>query len=201
MNCVVVDNWFADPMAERKAALAATYHDIEHRGLNYRGISPVEDAKSFQRIEEAVGHKLPKRECIYRRYLPEYKNETHIHNDCLIATFTGIVFLTPPEHCKGGLAMWKHKALGWEAQPDQETLRRLGLVGADEYFKQVYQDGFDEKRWEMTDYVPMAFNRMVIFWGPRFHSRYPKDPPGTNMDDCRLIKVFFAMVSDEGQAV
>jgi len=200
MNHIVIDNFLSDPKTERELALSAEYHDIEHRGLNYRGISPVEDPSSFERIEKAVGMKLPKRECIYRRYLPEYKNETHIHNDCLIATFTGICFLTPPEHCKGGLAFWKHRALGWEAQPMPEAHLRFGFKD-DDYYLQVHKDGFDEDRWKMVDYVPMQFNRMVIFWGPRYHSRYPKDPPGTGMKDCRLIKVFFGMVGDESPAV
>lgn len=194
MSHIVVNNFFKDPMAERKAALAAEYSQIEHNGLQYSGISPCSDNSSFKRIEKLLGTKLPVRECIYRRYLPEYKNETHIHNDCLIATFTGIVFLTPPEHCKGGLAFWKHRALGWKAQPTAEDVASFGFKN-DAYSLQVYQDGFDEDRWEMIDYVPMAFNRLVLFWGPMYHSRYPKDPPGTGMDDCRLIKVFFGKVA------
>jgi len=192
----VVENWFEDPKKERETALSSQYKDIDHNGLMYRGICKQTDDQGFQKIEEATGQKIPKRECMYRRYLPEYKNETFIHNDVLIATFTCIVFLTQPEHCNGGLAFWKHALLGWQSQPVKEDADRYGI--GDEYWKLVYQDGFDEKKWEMTEYIPMGFNRAVIFWGPMFHSRYPQAPIGTEFNDCRLIKTYFGMVGDDG---
>ncbi len=51
----------------------------------------------------------------------------------------------------------------------------------------IVEDGLDPTKWEMTDFVPMAYNRCVAFQSKHYHSRWP----ATNLKNERLIKVFF----------
>lgn len=190
-----VPNFFADPMHERELALKATYTSEVHNGLTYNGVSEVSDPESVAKIAKLVGVPgFSEVRCGYRRYLKEDKQDTYIHNDVLISDFTLVVFLTLPQDCHGGLAFWRHKMSGWENQPTPEQLAHSGLPNKQEIWDQIYREGADEDLWEMNYYVPMHFNHGVLFWGPKFHSRYPKEWPGESIETARLIKVFFCKV-------
>lgn len=191
LKTFVIDDFLKDPYGERERALAASYDTITHRDITYRGISLTKDPESEARIAQFLGFKDGQWEVFWRRYLENEENETYIHNDVLIGQYTGILFLSKPEDCKGGLAFWKHKLYGWAAHPPMQEVAARGLKDTQELWDSVFQDGFDESKWEMIDYVPMYFNRLVLFWSPRFHSRYPKKAFGTEIGNARLIKTFF----------
>jgi hypothetical protein len=188
LSAKVIDGFFEDPALELQTALDQKYVAVEHNGLFYEGICRTHDLNSINKIEKIVGCGFQTSTCMWRQYLPHYESKTWIHSDILIASFTAIVFLTPPELCHGGVAFWKHKALGWEAHPSKEVCESLGIYD-DDYFKQIYKDGFNEAMWEMVDYVPMYNNRAVIFQGGKYHSRYPQKDTSS-----RLIKVFFCKI-------
>jgi hypothetical protein len=190
----VIENYLPDPDKERAAAIAAIYKPEEHNGLNYRGISKVEDPENYERIKKILGLGEQENEswtCFWRLYLANEESETFIHSDCQIGTCTSMVFLNTPEQCKGGVAFWRHKLYGWDKQPSTQQVEALGLQDTKEFWESVWQDGFDERKWEMIDYVPMDYNRMVMFDSNRFHSRYPKKAFGKDINDGRLVKVFF----------
>ena len=194
MRVHVIENFLENPAEERARALEATYQTVEHNGLNYRGIAETEDDASCRKIKRVLfgdENAAGSFRVIWRRYLENEENETYIHNDCLIANFTAILFLNPPGQAKGGIAFWKYRPFQWHQQPTPSEIAERGLQDTPELWERVYQDGFDEAKWEMTDYVPMAFNRLVLFHSPRFHSRYPKQAFGTELGNSRLIKVFF----------
>jgi hypothetical protein len=66
-----------------------------------------------------------------------------------------------------------------------------GLRDTPELWENVHKDGFDSFKWEMVDYVPMYFNRLILFLSVRYHSRFPKEPTGNDPATCRMIKTFF----------
>lgn len=188
----VLDNFLLDPEGERARALEGTYKTIGHNALTYRGISLCEDLDNQARIANYLGHSgAGKWEVFWRRYLKSEKNETYIHNDCIIGQYTCILFLNTPEQCKGGTAFWMHKLYKWFMNPSIGDMDCLGLRDTPEFFRALLQDGFDESKWEMIDYVPMQFNRLIIFPSSRFHSRYPQEAFGDDTESGRLIKVFF----------
>lgn len=191
MQLQVIDNFFEDPAKEREQALEATYQTIEHNTLKYRGISFVEDAAAVSKIEKLTGSKLEAR-VMYRRYLENEENETYIHSDVDIGTYTAIAFLNPPEQCFGGTAFWRHRQHKWIGQPKtpEEILEGHGEDTL-EFWAKIYRDGFDESKWIMRRCVPMRYNRLIIFPSHWFHSRYPKKAFGTEIGNSRLIKVFF----------
>lgn len=188
----VIDNFFDDPELERAKALVSEFKDTEHNGMTYGGICQVQDDASFSKIQSALSlADASSKECFYRRYLPGQESVDFIHNDSLIGTFSAIAFLNSPEQCNGGLAFWRHKLLGWDQHPNAQQCTAMGLLDKDPWFQRVFEDGHREELWEMTDYVPMKFNRCVVFYSPTFHSRYPKEAIGSEAADCRLIKTFF----------
>lgn len=194
MKVWVHDDFLISPHGEREKALAGNYRAIDHNGLLYNGICETEDPESVARIEQMTENKFSEVRTIYRRYIAEEVKETYIHSDVMIGTFTGILFLNPPEQCSGGTAFWKHREYGWEHHPTPHQLQAAGLENTDDLWKRIHQEGFDESKWELTEMVPMRFNRLILFWSPRYHSRYPQVSFGTNLNDARLIKVFFLKV-------
>lgn len=195
MKLLVIDNFLSDPMKERERALQADYRPVDHNGIDYRGISVTSDPENQKRLDELVTGKENMRAqevtCFYRRYLESEESETWIHSDVQIGHFTAVLFLSLPEHCKGGIAFWRHKLYGWNAHPDPAALGAQGLRDSKELWKSVHADGFDQFKWELEDYVPMFFNRLVLFYSPRFHSRFPKRAFGTDIQNARLIKTWF----------
>jgi hypothetical protein len=192
MKVCVIDNFLADPMAEREKALAASYVPVNHNGIDYRGIALTEDVENRERIAKTLGIEANGDwTTFWRRNLEGEASETYIHSDAMIGDYSAILYLSLPEHCRGGTAFWRHKLYGWYMQPTLEEVEALGLDDTPALWDSVYQDGFIEKKWEMVDYVPMAFNRLIIFHSKRFHSRYPKESFGGAVSDGRLIKVFF----------
>lgn len=192
MKVLVIDDFLKDPSAERRRALKARYSNVEHNGISYRGIAKTVDLENQKRIDGLIGFGDSKDvTCFYRRYLESEESETYIHSDVQIGHFTAILYLSDPKDCRGGIAFWRHRKYGWELQPTVQELARHQLKDTPELWAQVYEEGFDESKWEMFDYVPIEFNRLVVFYSPRFHSRYPKKSFGTELKDSRLIKTWF----------
>lgn len=188
---LVRNNFLADPQAEREAALAATYETITHNGLTYRGMSEQAEGPECAEIRALLNFHRGKIVTGYRRYLESEENETYIHLDADIAKWTGVLFLNTPEQCKGGTAFWRYKQYGWQMQPTAAELEALGLDDEPALWSRVLADGHQERHWQMHEYVPMGWNRLLLFDSRLFHSRYPKRAFGTTTDDARLIKLFF----------
>lgn len=193
MTPIVIDNFLDDPGAERDTALVQDFKTVVHHDITYRGIAMTVARDSERRILEALRTPgAPGRfVTFWRRYLADEENETYIHADAAIGEVTGVLFLSPPEHCRGGIAFWRHRLYGWPHVPPQGELERLGLEDTPAFWQSLVDDGHHPKKWEMVDYVPMKFNRLVLFWSPMFHSRYPKRAFGSRLEDARLVKCFF----------
>ncbi len=190
-NFLVIDNFLKDPTIERDLAQAAEFKTVEHNKINYQGICETQNEEQFSQIRKLFETESGKFVCYWRRYLESDENETYIHSDCDLATYTGILFLNLPPQCSGGTALWKYRQLGWDLSPSAEDLAAKGIRDDKSFWDKLYKDGFDEFSWEMIDYVPMAFNRLILFDSRRFHSRFPQKAFGKSALDGRLIKVFF----------
>lgn len=185
-NIWMIDDFLDDPVAERERALVASYETHGRNGFSYPGISICKDKDSVRKIERLIETKFRKNIAMYRRYIQpdDDKQETYIHTDVLIGTFTCILFLNTPEQCNGGTAFWRHKETGLDAA--------INLMDRENgFWDRMYEDGFDEDKWEQTHLVEMKFNRMLIFWSPLFHSRYPRFGFGSDTQTSRLLKIFF----------
>lgn len=190
---IIIDDFLDDPHTERKRALQGKYDDVLHRGLYYPGISPHADDETENRIRRRLNLSGGAFQSFFRMYLPGMDQHTFIHNDCQIGVISGILFLTHPADCKGGLAFWRHRLYGWETQPGPGVLERFGEKDTQAFWEKIKVEGHEAERWEMVDYAAMEFNRMVLFDSARYHSRWPKEELAPDAHHCRLIKVFFWM--------
>ena len=198
MHTWIFDDFLKDPVAEREKALAQEYKPLIRNGITYPGICLTEDKTNLKKIERRTRCRFSDESIVmYRRYLKDDINETFIHSDVLIADFTAILFLNLPNQCQGGTALWQHLKYGFENHPEPSEVKARGLEPGQELWDEFYEDGFDEKKWKMTRFCPMKFNRLFIFWSSRYHSRFPKIPFGIDTQDARLIKVFFCKVKNE----
>lgn len=191
MKVLVLDNFLDDAMEERERALKAEFGTHDVYGKINHSVGYIPNEKHCELFKKALGVETGTCTAYYRRYLEGEPMKEYIHNDGNVSNFVGILWLTHPNHCKGGLAFWKHKAYGWEKWPSEVDAKNIGFEFSDETLaKRLLEDGEEESRWEMTDYVPMAFNRLVVFYAGRYHSRYPKNVDAPTMEGSRLVKAF-----------
>lgn len=101
-----------------------------------------------------------------------------IHSDVGWGTHALVLYLGSG---KSGTAFWRHKATGTERLPAGNT----SLLG------QVEGDWDDQEKWEIVDFAGMVHNRAIIYESELYHSRYPFEGFGTNIEDGRLIAVAF----------
>lgn len=197
MKILVRDNWLKEPEIEQSLAYAADYAPFEYNGVRYQGIAPRPAEAQENAIREILGVTGGSFTTFWRRYVaPELLDEDPnrwklIHTDAEMGQVAAVLFLTPPEHCRGGLAFWRHKAYGWLCAPGQPDMDLLGLKDTPQFWSRFRESAEDPDQWEMVDYVPMEFNRLVIFNAHRWHSRWPAKDDSQAMAEARLIKAFF----------
>lgn len=190
MKLLVIDNFLDDATEERERALKAEFGTHDVYGKINHSVGYIPNELHCEKFKKALGVTEGTATAYYRRYLEGEPKKEFIHNDGNVANYIGILWLTHPSHCKGGLAFWRHKAFGWEKWPTPEDAKAIGYELDDDLQKRLLEDGENQKRWEMTDYVPMKFNRLVVFYGGRYHSRYPKNVDAKDMESSRLVKAF-----------
>lgn len=108
-----------------------------------------------------------------------------VHSDEICAEYAGILYLNPPEQCKGGTAFWKHSRTGLDEMPADDK-------------EKIHADWNDQFKWSQSGYVDMKFNRFITYPTRKFHSRWPLEGFGDNKHRGRLIwVVFFNMWKEE----
>lgn len=174
----VVDD-FLDGAIEREKALASDFEPMSYEGFAYPGISETQDVESVNKISGFCQTPFKSATVLYRYYSKDMKQQGFIHSDASVANYTGIVFLSPPKTDFDGLCLWRHKETGTDS-----------YFGSEDWEK-FRDDGFDQTKWHMLEFVPIKMGRLVLFPAMNWHSRYPFEVTETEPKDARLIKVFF----------
>lgn len=92
------------------------------------------------------------------------------HNDYGVSEYTAVIYLTLPEFCQGGTDFFRYLPAN--------TLRYHPALGR--------VDITDPSIWELVQTSEMAYNRLLTFPSPLFHS--VKRPYfGTELENARLI--------------
>ncbi len=200
-NLIIVDDFIDSIDQVREAALKMDYPDI-------RGQFP--GRNSFQRIridglEEQVSHLVGESvipidpleshgKC--RLSLASDKGRGKVHIDHCY--WSGILFLTRPEHCAGGTDFFRHR----RTQTDRAPLNRTDLeaMGYDDFDK-VHRDlieieGTDDSKWERTMTVPMRYNRLILLRPWMWHTAGPGF--GDGIDNGRLVYLMFFRKNPRG---
>lgn len=113
----------------------------------------------------------------------------HVHIEQ--SYWSGILYLTRPEHCQGGTEFFQHIPTGIDRAPlSQVELHAMGLTS----FDQIYDDiialqGKDMSKWKKTMEIPMRFNRLILLRPWLWHTAGPSF--GTALDNGRLVYLMF----------
>jgi len=192
---IVVDDFLDQPHALRDAALKCTYPDIKgtypgrnsHERINLEGLN--------QEVSRIVGEPL----------VPMTHNQAH--GKCRIAMekdigsanvhvdgshWSGILYLSKPEDCKGGTEFFRHIPTDTERAPysDKECLERFGAPSAKQWVADLLEtDTCDMSKWEMTLRIPMRFNRLILLRPWLWHTAGMSF--GDKPENARLIYLMF----------
>ncbi len=112
--------------------------------------------------------------------------------------WSGILYLSRPEHCRGGTDFFRHKRTGLERVPsDLPRIQAAGYSDANALIGDVInRDTAKPSRWEKTFTAPMRYNRLILFNPWQFHDAAPAF--GSRPEDGRLVLLLFLSIRPGG---
>lgn len=190
----MIDDFVANPRELRRQALALGY-DPTDKG-NYAGLTsaralPIAGLDDY--VSRVVGERVAAApgtlhgHC--RLTLKGDRGKSGVHIDP--AFYSGILYLSLPEDCRGGTEFFRHKPTGLERiPPTDDAVRAAGFADHNALIEQVVNaDTTKPARWERSFVAPMRFNRLILFSPWLFHNAAPGF--GRTPDDGRLVYLMF----------
>lgn len=194
----VVDNFCIVPDEALESACMAGFGTwLPNKGQVgssiYEGMGFVGDhAVMVASLIEAVEHVIVPNNMFFRNTNVGME-EAYIHSDRQQGNYTCVAYLTDHEE-EYGTAFYRHKSTGLDRMPSFKEMNDMGI------FEQLKEDMVNRNpdAWEQTHFVKGQYNRAVIFDGPLFHSRYPVEGIGKDVNDGRIIWAchFYKLLGD-----
>ncbi len=194
-SLIIIDDFLRDPHGFRRQALALDYDPRFKKG-NYPGllstqplpIAGLDEAASQRagvRLQPAAG--TTHQHC--RLTLRGDTGKSGVHIDPCF--YSGILYLSLPEHCRGGTDFFRHKPSGLERVPQTDVaLAASGYADINRLVEEVVNaDTLKPARWERVMTVPMRFNRLILFSPWLFHNSAAGF--GDRPDNGRLVHLMF----------
>lgn len=194
-SLLIIDDFLADPHGVRRAALGLGYDPALKAG-NYPGLlsnDPLEikglDAAVAARIGVPVAPMVGTSHGHCRLTLAGDKGASGVHIDPCF--YSGILYLSLPEHARGGTDFFRHRPTGLDRVPTTDlALLESGFGDVNDLVERVVNaDTLKPARWEKVMTVPMRFNRLVLFSPWLFHNSAPGF--GRSGADGRLVMLLF----------
>ncbi|HEY0315106.1 MAG TPA: DUF6445 family protein [Sphingomonas sp.] len=193
-SIMIVDDFLPNPAAVRDAALHLTYPDLQGNFPGRNSLQRLEMSGLAQEVSRLVGEPLKPVEPMRshgkcRAALARDSGLAHVHIDD--AHWSGILYLSRPEDCRGGTEFFRHKPTGTDCAPrDQAEARALGFDSPGDAAQRILErDSVDADKWELTMQVPMRFNRLVLLRPWLWHTAGPAF--GDTLENGRLIYLMF----------
>jgi hypothetical protein len=192
---VMIDDFVANPLELRRQALALGYDPAFKQG-NYPGHTsqralaiPGLDDYVSRTIGEPVVAAPGTLHGHCRLTLRGDRGRSGVHIDP--AFYSGILYLSLPEHCRGGTEFFRHKPTGLDRVPaSAEAVRTAGFADHNALIEQVVnRDTLKPGRWEKSFTAPMRFNRLILFSPWMFHNSAAGF--GDGADKGRLVYLMF----------
>lgn len=186
---LVFDNFAPDAAEVRETVKAGELKDfIGPHGEKYTNTSDFAVPHWHTLLEKAVGFPIQFLFGGFRMDLAKEFPFNFAHADVACGDYAALVYLNPPEQCKGGTAFFKHLASGRNRLPDEMTEEERLAIEADWYKMDA---------WMPESMVGMKFNRLLVYPTAMYHSRFPHEGFGTGREDGRLIWVAFFNKANE----
>jgi hypothetical protein len=194
-NFTMIDDFVANPHELRRQALGLGYDRGTASG-NYPGVTS-ERALPIKGIDDYVSRLTGLRlagapgtlhgHC--RLTLKGDRGRSGVHIDP--TAWSGILYLTPPDHCRGGTDFYRHRRTGLDRVPTTaDGIRAAGYADINQLIDEVVnRDTMKPSAWEKSFTAPMRFNRLILFSPWMFHNSAPGF--GTGADDGRLVYLMF----------
>jgi hypothetical protein len=198
LTMIVLDDFFENPMEARKAALALDYDAAEggtallDRYSRQPMLWPNSDQMFSQIVREPVRGHPGSAHGKFRLATGGGEHGDGIQADPSVV-WAGMLYMTLPQHCRGGVEFYRHKDYGTDGAPlTQDDLKRYGAneTSREQLTSRLTEiDGRDRDKWEKIMTVPMRFNRLVLFRGHFWHTA--GESFGSVPENCRLTQLFF----------
>lgn len=172
-SIVIVDDFLNDPHELRNAALRLTYPGQDGAFPGRNSLERVEVDGLAPEVSRILGEPLHPIDPLQshakcRITLAADRGRGKVHVDR--SHWSGILYLSLPQHCRGGTDFFRHKRTGTDRGPlDAEELAAMGYATMQDMYRDIIEkDSNDESAWELAMRVPMRFNRLVLlrpwFW-------------------------------------
>jgi len=189
-NVIVIDDFLPNPHELRERALKLNFTvDGPYPGLDSAektsipGLDEIVSKLVYQPVrapwtkDYAHGN--------FRLALAKDDQPARIHIDN--SHWSGILYLSLPEDCRGGTEFYRHLPTGTDHLPfTQEELKASGYSSYEELTAQILdKDALDRSKWELSMVVPMRFNRLVLQQPQYWHTAGPSF--GDSPESGRLV--------------
>lgn len=186
-----LDDFLPDPLAYRAEAVQEKFYDIRGPdGELYKNINVRPSHEFDALISERLGRPAKAGYSLLRVNFDGEMPNNAVHSDNSYDQFAAVLYLNPPEQCKGGTAFWRYKKYGWTHWPTDEQVRRTCRKSS-KVMRELHESYNNLDAWEQVHLAEMKFNRMILYPTTAFHSRWPWAAWGKTMNDARLIWVSF----------
>lgn len=195
-SLLIVDDFLApaDAQAVREHALRLRYPPQEsvfpgRNSVERLNIDGLAEAVSTLVNEPLAPLDPPQSHGKFRITLAGDRGSASVHVDP--SHWSGILYLSRPEDCRGGTEFFCHLPTGTERAPlDDGELRAMGYTDRERMYDEVLgRDGTDPSKWEMTMRVPMRFNRLVLLRPWLWHTA--GEAFGDRLENGRLVHLLF----------
>lgn len=195
-SLIIVDDFLDNARALREAALRLTYPEQDSVFPGRNSVERINIEGLTQQVSRLVGEPLEpmpptqshaKCRITLAGDAGNAKAKVHVDN----AHWSGILYLSRPEDCRGGTEFFRHRPTNTERAPynDAEAIA-MGFSSATEMTSSILDtDTLDDAKWEMTMRVPMRFNRLVLLRPWLWHTA--GETFGERMENGRLIYLMF----------
>lgn len=192
---IVVDDFYRDPSAVRNLAIDAAYKRPPQGSFpGWQSLQEFITPALVSKLETLVGQPISIDRSQYsfgrfRYTVQSLESRPDIHIDK--PDWTGVLYLTSANHCRGGTGFFRHLATAYEGGLTDSELVKEGFLDLEDFERRVIlPDRFQMDAWEKTSEVEMKFNRLVLFRGRYlFHS--PTEFFGDSIATGRLTQNFF----------
>ncbi len=198
ISYLIIDDFYDDPYPVRDAALHTDYErrvgEVYYPGDNSVRSFEVDGLNEIvsRLVHEPVMRTPDTAHCQFRLATAgaESRASLRIHVDGA-NYWSGIVYLTLPEYCRGGTEFYRHKGLGSDHAPLYDSEVAGSGYESCALFTQdlTRKDSNDKSNWEHLFTVPMRFNRCVLFRPWFWHT--PGKSFGDREENARLVQMFF----------
>ena len=193
-SLIVVDDFLDNAHTLREAALQLTYPQQRgpypgrnsHERINLQGLDSAVSrlvGEPLRALCEGQAHGK------FRIALASDVGKSKVHVDP--SHWSGILYLSRDDDCRGGTDFFRHKATRTERAPfDDGEARAHGYGSAKQMVDEILErDGLDDSAWESTMQVPMRFNRLVLLRPWLWHTA--GENFGTCPENARLVYLMF----------